>query len=116
MGCVFLLATTRMQNAQPKWILARRLAELIGYTEDAIKIKAKRGFWPRGIYWRLAPDGNRVYNLEAIQAWMSGEELGEAVWPDSNGNGARGAPNGARVANCGTRASDPLDGEHLKYL
>ena len=56
-----------------KWVLIHKIVELIGYTDDAIRAKMKRGVWICGIHWRRAPDGRIVFNVEAIQQWMEGK-------------------------------------------
>jgi hypothetical protein len=53
-----------------KWVLINKVIELIGYTDDAIRAKIKKGVWRSGIHWKKAPDGRLVFNLEAIQKWI----------------------------------------------
>jgi hypothetical protein len=53
-----------------KWVLINRVIELIGYTDDAIRAKIKKGVWLHGIHWKKAPDGRLFFNLEAIQKWI----------------------------------------------
>lgn len=53
-----------------KWVLINKVIELIGYTDDAIRAKIKRGIWLQNIHWKKAPDGRLVFNIEAIQKWM----------------------------------------------
>lgn len=54
------------------WVLIKKLAELTGYTEDAIRAKVKKGVWLQNCHWRKAPDGRIHFNLRAIQAWIEG--------------------------------------------
>jgi len=56
-----------------KWVLICKIIELIGYTDDAIRAKIKKGVWLCGVHWRKAPDGRIVFNLEAIQQWIEGK-------------------------------------------
>ncbi|HOY69704.1 MAG TPA: excisionase family protein [Methylotenera sp.] len=56
-----------------KWVLINKVIELIGYTDDAIRAKIKKGVWLSGIHWRKAPDGRLMFNLEAIQKWIEGK-------------------------------------------
>jgi hypothetical protein len=56
-----------------KWVLINKVSELIGYTDDAIRAKIKKGVWLSGIHWRKAPDGRLMFNLEAIQKWIEGK-------------------------------------------
>jgi len=56
-----------------KWVLIHKVVELIGYTDDAIRAKIKKGVWLSGIHWKKAPDGRLMFNLEAIQKWIEGK-------------------------------------------
>lgn len=56
-----------------KWVLINKVIELIGYTDDAIRAKIKKGVWLSGVHWKKAPDGRVVFNLEAIQKWIEGK-------------------------------------------
>ena len=56
-----------------KWVLIKKLAELTGYTENAIRCKIKKGVWLLGTHWRKAPDGRIHFNVEAIQSWIEGK-------------------------------------------
>jgi hypothetical protein len=56
------------------WVLIRRVVELLGYTDDAVRAKIKKGVWLQGIHWRKAPDGRIFLNLLAIQRWIEGKE------------------------------------------
>jgi len=55
------------------WVLIRKVVEMLGYTDDAIRAKIKRGVWQEGTHWRKAPDGRIFINLRAIQAWVEGK-------------------------------------------
>lgn len=52
------------------WVLIKKVVELIGYTEDAIRAKIKKGVWLCGIHWVKAPDGRIMFNIDAIQLWI----------------------------------------------
>ncbi len=56
-----------------KWVLIKIIIDTIGYSDDAIRAKIKKGIWLNGIHWRKAPDGRIVFNLEAIQKWIEGK-------------------------------------------
>jgi hypothetical protein len=56
-----------------KWVLIAKIQELIGYTDDAVRAKIKRGVWLKGIHWTIAPDGRLAFNVEAIQKWIEGK-------------------------------------------
>ena len=53
-----------------KWVLINKVIELIGYSDDAIRAKIKKGVWRCGVHWKKAPDGRLVFNIEAIQRWL----------------------------------------------
>lgn len=55
------------------WVLIKKLNELTGYTDDAIRAKIKRGVWLKDVHWRKAPDGRIVFNILAIQQWIEGK-------------------------------------------
>lgn len=55
------------------WVLINKLVEHIGYSDDAIRAKIRRGVWLKGVHWRKAPDGRIVFNLLAIQQWLEGK-------------------------------------------
>lgn len=56
-----------------KWVLINKVIELIGYTDDAIRAKIKKGVWLQNIHWRKAPDGRVVFDMEAIYKWIEGK-------------------------------------------
>jgi hypothetical protein len=55
-----------------KWVTVKKLAELTGYSDPAIKQKISRGQWPEGLLWRKSPDGRIHVNLEEYQKWVEG--------------------------------------------
>jgi len=62
-----------MNSQLDRWALINVVIESTGYTDDAIRAKIKNGCWPKGSFWRKAPDNRLVFNLTRIQAWMIGE-------------------------------------------
>ena len=42
------------------WVLINKLTMETGYSDDAIRAKARRGVWTEGIHWRKAPDNRMV--------------------------------------------------------
>ena len=56
-----------------KWVLIKKLSELIGYTDDAARQKINKGVWLKGIHWTKAPDGRILFNIGAIQLWIEGK-------------------------------------------
>jgi hypothetical protein len=55
------------------WVLINKVTELIGYSDDAVRAKIKRGVWLQNIHWRKAPDGRLFFNMQAIQKWIEGK-------------------------------------------
>lgn len=63
-------------NNPSRWVLIKRLAEITGYSEDAVRHKVKNGTWPQGRIWRKAPDGRIFVNLEEFERWVeNGKQL-----------------------------------------
>lgn len=56
-----------------KWVTVKKLEELTGYTDDAIRGKIKKGVWLMGKHWRKAPDNRVLMNFQEIQAWVEGK-------------------------------------------
>ena len=63
------------------WVLICRVIELIGYSDDAVRAKMRKGVWLEGVHWRRAPDGRIVFDLEAIQRWIEGRESERVAVP-----------------------------------
>lgn len=57
-----------------KWVLIKKVVEIIGYPEDAIRAKIRKGVWISGIHWTKAPDNRILFNVEAIQQWVEGKK------------------------------------------
>ena len=53
-----------------KWITIKKLSELSGYTQDAIRAKMKKGVWLAGLHWKKAPDGRILFNKQEIEKWV----------------------------------------------
>jgi hypothetical protein len=53
-----------------KWVTIKKLSELIGYSEHAIRAKIKKGVWRQGPHWTKAADGRILMNLPGIEAWI----------------------------------------------
>jgi len=56
-----------------KWVTIKKLAELSGYSQEAIRAKIKRGVWCEDRHWRKAPDGRIILNVERIEEWAEGK-------------------------------------------
>lgn len=54
----------------PKWVRAKKYAEMSGITERAITHKRTEGVWPEGVIWKKAPDGNIMINWQEADAWV----------------------------------------------
>ena len=70
---IVVFGFARDQGRTMKWVLIKKLIELTGYTDDAIRAKIKRGIWLANTHWRKAPDGRIHFNVEAIQQWIEGK-------------------------------------------
>lgn len=62
-----------MANVVPlaRFVLVPIAARATGYTERAIHKKIDDGVWRRGREWRKAPDGRRLIDLQAVEAWVA---------------------------------------------
>lgn len=56
------------------WVLISKVVNEIGYTDDAVRAKIKKGVWLKDVHWRKAPDGRIFFNLLAIKRWIEGTE------------------------------------------
>lgn len=54
------------------WVLIHIVCELLGYTDDAVRAKIKRGVWLRDKHYRKAPDGRLFFCLPEIKKWIEG--------------------------------------------
>lgn len=57
------------------WVLIKKLAEVSGYSEEAIRQKKKKGVWVENRHWRKAPDNRIVFSTEAIDRWLSNTQV-----------------------------------------
>ncbi len=56
-----------------KWVTIKKLANLTGYTEDAIRAKIKKGVWIYGKHCHKAPDNRILFNTKEIELWIEGK-------------------------------------------
>ena len=56
-----------------KYVLVKKLEDLIGYTENAVRCKIRQGVWLEGIHWRKAPDGRILIDYEQILKWIENQ-------------------------------------------
>jgi hypothetical protein len=57
------------------WVTIKKLSDMTGYTQDAIRAKIKKGHWLKGIHWRKAPDNRNLMNVKAIERWIEGKTV-----------------------------------------
>jgi hypothetical protein len=55
-----------------RWVKPRILEAMTGYTAEAIRKKRSRKVWLEGNHWKVAPDGNYIYDWREIENWMVG--------------------------------------------
>lgn len=53
-----------------KWVLIKKFTEVVGYSEDAVRAKIKKGVWLEQKHWIKAPDGRVLLNPQAINDWI----------------------------------------------
>jgi hypothetical protein len=58
-----------------KWILIKKLSQMSGMTEDAIRALKKKGIWHEGSHWKKAPNGRIFFNPKAIEQWVEGKAV-----------------------------------------
>ena len=56
-----------------EWVLIHKVCELLGYSDDAVRAKIKKGQWLKDVHWRKAPDGRLFFNLGALRKWIEGK-------------------------------------------
>ena len=56
-----------------EWVLIKKLCELSGYTDDAVRAKMQKGVWQKDVHYRKAPDNRLLFNLPAIKRWIEGK-------------------------------------------
>ncbi|MGI4812474.1 MAG: excisionase [Janthinobacterium lividum] len=57
-------------NNHTRWVLIKRIAEITGYTENAVRHKIKDGTWLEGRLWRKAPDGRVFVDTHEFDRWV----------------------------------------------
>ena len=53
-----------------KHVTIRKFSEETGYSENAARMKIKRGEWLEGVMWTRAPDNRILMNLEGYEKWV----------------------------------------------
>lgn len=54
-----------------RFVRIPKFCEETGYTKDAVNTKISRGVWVEGREWILAPDGNRIIDMEGYNRWVA---------------------------------------------
>jgi hypothetical protein len=70
-----------------RYVTIRKFCELTGYTEEAIRVKIKRGVWTENRVWRKAPDGHILIHMEGFWSWVEtgGKEPEVSEYPKRRG-------------------------------
>ncbi len=55
-----------------EYVTVNKMAELTGYTEDAIRSKIKRGDWLEDKVWKRAPDRRILISIKGFYRWVEG--------------------------------------------
>lgn len=53
-----------------KWVTIKKFAEASGYSEDAIRAKAKKNVWIERQHYIKGPDGRIMINVEEVNKWL----------------------------------------------
>ena len=56
-----------------QYITINKLAEISGYSIEAIRQKRKNGVWLENIHWKKAPDNRILFNHKKIVEWIEGK-------------------------------------------
>lgn len=59
--------------AAPAYVRIKVFEAIVGYTEEAVHTKIKRGVWLAGKEYIRAPDGNILISLEGFYRWAEGQ-------------------------------------------
>lgn len=55
-----------------EWITLKKLSEISGISEDAIRANVKKGVWQKGKHWTKAPNGRLFCNPKEVESWVLG--------------------------------------------
>lgn len=58
-----------------KFVTIRKMAEMCGYTEKAIRRKIEGGIFIEGTHYIKAPDGRIHFDLEQYEKWLKHESI-----------------------------------------
>lgn len=62
-----------------RYVQIRKMEDLTGYSESAIRTKIAKGIWLEGIHYRRAPDNRVLMDLEAYEDWVEGKHTFQAI-------------------------------------
>lgn len=51
-------------------MLLQTYAELVGYTDKAVRRKIEEGVWQEGVHYRRAPDGRLWVDVQGVERWV----------------------------------------------
>jgi hypothetical protein len=64
-----------MTPASARYVQLGRFAELTGFTLEAIELNIATGVWREGHEYRVAPDRQRLMDMDGYNCWVEGREL-----------------------------------------
>ncbi len=53
------------------WVTIKKLSELCGYSEEAIRAKIKKGQWHIETHYVKAPDGRILVSIKEVEKWIT---------------------------------------------
>jgi hypothetical protein len=56
------------------YVTTKKLSEMTGYTQEAIRNKVKKGTWQKTVHYVKSPDGRLMMNTQVIERWMEGKK------------------------------------------
>lgn len=62
-----------------RYVSIKKMVELTGYTEAAIRTKMNRGVWLEKIHYWTAPDGRKLIDLDIFEQWVRGQLTYEEI-------------------------------------
>ena len=59
-----------------QWVCLQKYSELSGETQEAVRIRRKRGIWADGKQTKIGPNGRIWVNLEEANKWIQNYQQG----------------------------------------
>ena len=53
------------------WVTIKKLSQLCGYSEEAIRAKIKKGQWQVDKQFKKAPDGRIFISISEVEKWIT---------------------------------------------